>query len=197
MMTASLTYSALILAGGQGRRMGGQDKGWVRWRGRPLIEHALDRIRQQTVVPSEILISANRSVDEYALTGARVVRDVRPGFAGPMAGIEAGLLHAKHEWVLVTTCDMPLIPLNLIEKLYANLDGRQVAVAMVDKKLSPLTILLSRFLVKSVSAYLDSGQAAVKPWLKSLDMAVVEFEKPQSFMNINTLKETNDNSPEQ
>ncbi|MCD8536052.1 MAG: molybdenum cofactor guanylyltransferase [Burkholderiaceae bacterium] len=196
-MTTSLTPSALILAGGQGQRMGGQDKGWVRWQGKPLIEHALDRVRQQTVVPPEILISANRHLDEYALTGARVVQDLRTGFAGPLAGIEAGLIHAKHDWVLVTTCDMPLIPLNLLEKLYLGLDGRSVAVALVDKKLSPLTILLSRFLVKSVSAYLDSGQAAVKPWLKSLNMAVVEFEEPESFVNINTLKETNDNSTEQ
>ncbi|MCD8494351.1 MAG: molybdenum cofactor guanylyltransferase [Burkholderiaceae bacterium] len=196
-MTTSLTPSALILAGGQGKRVGGQDKGWVRWQGKPLIEHALDRVRQQTVVPPEILISANRHLDEYALTGARVVQDLRTGFAGPLAGIEAGLIHAKHDWVLVTTCDMPLIPLNLLEKLYLGLDGRSVAVALVDKKLSPLTILLSRFLVKSVSAYLDSGQAAVKPWLKSLNMAVVEFEEPESFVNINTLKETNDNSTEQ
>ncbi|MCD8516106.1 MAG: molybdenum cofactor guanylyltransferase [Burkholderiaceae bacterium] len=196
-MTTSLTPSALILAGGQGQRMGGQDKGRMRWQGKPLIEHALDRVRQQTVVPPEILISANRHLDEYALTGARVVQDLRTGFAGPLAGIEAGLIHAKHDWVLVTTCDMPLIPLNLLEKLYLGLDGRSVAVALVDKKLSPLTILLSRFLVKSVSAYLDSGQAAVKPWLKSLNMAVVEFEEPESFVNINTLKETNDNSTEQ
>ncbi|UOD50982.1 molybdenum cofactor guanylyltransferase MobA [Orrella daihaiensis] len=196
-MMTSLNYSALILAGGQGQRMGGQDKGWVRWRGTPLIEHALDRVRQQTVAPAEVLISANRSIDQYALTGARVVRDVRPGFAGPLAGIEAGLLNAKYEWVLVTTCDMPLIPLNLLEKLWSGLDGRQIAVGAVDKKLSPLTILVSRFLVKSVSAYLDSGQAAVKPWLGSMDMAVVEFEEPESFVNINTLKETNDNSTEQ
>lgn len=196
-MTNPLTYSALILAGGQGQRMGGQDKGWVRWQGKPLIEHALDRVRQQSVVPAEVLISANRHIDEYAMTGARVVRDVREGFAGPLAGLEAGLLHAKSDWVLVTTCDMPAIPLSLFEKLHHGLMGRQVAVVEVDKILSPLTILLSRFLVKSVSAYLDSGQAAVKPWLKSMNVAVVAFEKPESFMNVNTLKETNDNSTQQ
>ena len=197
MTEQTFTFSALILAGGLGQRMGGLDKGWVRWRGRPLIEHALDRIGQQTVVPAEILISANRSIEAYALTGARVVRDLRPGFAGPLAGLEAGLLHAKNDWVLVTTCDMPLIPLNLLEKLSASLDGQAVAVARIGQKLSPLTILLSRFLVKSLSAYLDSGQSAVKPWLESQNLAVVEFEEPQSFMNINSLKETNDNSTEQ
>lgn len=190
----AFNYSTLILAGGQGQRMGGQDKGWVRWRGKPLIEHALDRVRAQTVAPAEILISANRHVDEYAMTGARVVQDLRAGFAGPLAGIEAGLRHAKSDWVLVTTCDMPIIPLNLLEKLRSGLDGRELAVAQANKILSPLTILLSRFLVKSVSAYLDSGHAAVKPWLESLDVAVVEFEEPESFMNINTLKETDDNS---
>ena len=192
-MPAAFTYSTLILAGGQGRRMGGQDKGWVRWQGRPLIEHVLDRVWGQTVAPAEILINANRHIDEYGMTGARVVRDLRSGFAGPLAGIEAGLRHAKSDWVLVTTCDMPSIPLALAEKLHAGLNGREVAVAEAEQKLSPLTILLSRFLVKSVSAYLDSGHAAVKPWLNSMDVAVVEFEEPESFVNINTLKETDDN----
>jgi len=189
-MPDRLIYSAVILAGGQGQRMGGQDKGWVRWRDKPFIEHALERVKAQTVAPTEILISANRHVEEYALTGARVVRDLRSGFAGPLAGIEAGLQHAKSDWVLVTTCDMPLIPLNLFEKLHSGLDGRDVAVAQVEQKLSPLTILLSRFLVKSVSEYLDSGQAAVQPWLNSHDIAVVSFDDARRFVNINSLKET-------
>ena len=191
---SSFSYSALILSGGQGQRMGGLDKGWVSWRGKPLIEHALDRVVRQTLAPAEILVSANRHRDRYALTGACVVSDVRQGFAGPLAGIEAGLLHARHEWVLVTTCDMPLIPLNLAQKLHAGLTGQQVALAFVGQNLSPLTILMSRFLLKSLSAYLDAGQAAVKPWLQSLNGAVVEFEEPESFRNINTLKETDDNA---
>ena len=189
-MSEMLNYSALILAGGQGQRMGGQDKGWVRWHGKPLIEHALDRVKTQSVAPAEILISANRHVNEYAMTDARVVEDLRPGFAGPLAGIEAGLRHAKSDWVLVTTCDMPLIPLNLFEKMASQLGDQQLAVVQCQQKLSPLTILLSRFLVKSLSAYLDAGQAAVQPWLKSHDMAVVEFNDPKTFVNINLLKET-------
>ena len=192
MTIGTAPYTALILAGGQGQRMGGQDKGWVRWQGLPLIEHALNRVRQQTIAPAEILISANRHIDEYALTGARVVPDVRPDFAGPLAGVESGLLYAKHDLVLVVACDMPLIPLNLFEKLLSGLHDSEIAVAEADKKLSPLTILLSRFLVKSLSAYLESGQAAVKPWLESQVMSVVEFDEPQSFVNINSQREMNE-----
>jgi len=155
-----------------------------------LIEHALDRVKAQTVAPAETLISANRHVDEYAMTGARVARDLRPGFAGPLAGIEAGLRDAKSNWVLVTTCDMPLIPSDLFEKMALQLGDHQLAVVQFQQKLSPLTILLSRFLVKSISAYLDAGQAAVQPWLRSHDMAVVEFNDPKAFVNINSLKET-------
>jgi molybdopterin-guanine dinucleotide biosynthesis protein A len=192
MTSVNKPYTVLILAGGQGQRMGGQDKGWVRWQGLPLIEHALDRVRQQTIAPAEILISANRHLSEYALTGARVVSDLRSDFAGPLAGIETGLLHAEHNLVLVIPCDMPLIPLNLFEKLHFSLTHHDVAVAENGKKLSPLTILLSRFLVKSLTACLDSGHAAVTPWLESVDMAVVEFNEPESFVNINSLKETNE-----
>lgn len=184
-----IPYTALVLAGGQGQRMGGQDKGWVRWQGKPLIEHVLDRVRRQTVAPAEILISANRHLHEYAATGARVVRDSRSGFAGPLAGLESGLLQAKYDWVLVTTCDMPLIPLNLFKTLHSALNCHDVAVAESEKKLSPLTMLLSKFLVSSVSACLDAEQAAVKPWLKSQSMTVVDFNEPKSFVNFNSLNE--------
>ena len=189
-----LTYSALILAGGQGRRMGGHDKGWVDWAGRPLIAHAHERVVRQTLAPTEVLISANRHLAQYATLGASVVQDFRAGFAGPLAGIESGLRHAQSDWVLVTACDMPLIPLNLFEKLYDGVGDSGVAVAAYQQKLSPLTILLSRFLLQSLTAYLDSGRAAVKPWLESIGAAVVEFSDPESFANINSLKETHEQS---
>jgi len=197
MTDTRIQYSALILAGGQGLRMGAQDKGWVRWQGKPLIQHAMARVKQQTLAPTEILISANRHLAHYADLGARVVPDLREGFAGPLAGLESGLLHAQSDWVLVTPCDMPLIPLNLFHRLYCGLENKQIAVAQAGQALSPLTMLLSRFLVRSVSAYLDAGHAAVKPWLNSMDVAVVECKESGSFININSLKETNGDPTQQ
>ena len=67
---------------------------------------------------------------------------------------------------------------------------QHMVVAQAQQKLSPLTILLLRFLVKSLSTSIDTGQVAVQSWLKSHDMAIVEFNDPKGFVNINSRKET-------
>lgn len=186
-------YSALILAGGQGSRMGGRDKGWVRWQGKPLIEHVLSRIRAQTLVPSEILISANRSLQAYALTGVRVVSDERPGFVGPLAGVEAGLLYAKAPWVLVVPCDMPNIPLELAHRLFHGAlnypQGQCPWTATADGQSQPLCMCLPKVALASLQAYLDAGGAKVKTWLEQEGAQTVAFEDVLAFSNINSLDE--------
>ncbi|MDP2253153.1 MAG: NTP transferase domain-containing protein, partial [Thiobacillus sp.] len=76
---ASVRVAAVILAGGQGRRMGGADKGLIDYRGRPLVEWALAALAPQV---GEILISANRNLDLYAAYGHRVLPDTMPDFPG-------------------------------------------------------------------------------------------------------------------
>ncbi|WP_265468408.1 NTP transferase domain-containing protein, partial [Aeromonas salmonicida] len=88
--------SAVILAGGRATRMGGEDKGWVKLAGRPLIDHVLDRLRPQV---DEVLINANRSQDSYQAL-ATVISDNNPDYLGPLAGMQAGLAAARHDWVL-------------------------------------------------------------------------------------------------
>ena len=192
-----LSYSALILAGGRGLRMGGQDKGWVRWQGKPLIEHALSRVKRQTLPPAEILISANRHLNEYALTGARVVSDLHQGFEGPLAGLEAGLLHARCDWVMVVPCDMPILPLNLVQRLFEGIGSQLAAVAATGADLHPLCLLVHRSLAKSVSARLEARHASVKPWVSEIGAAMVKFDDEVcAFENVNAWKEHHGNSTE-
>jgi len=192
MKSEVLPYTALILAGGRGARMGGHDKGWVRWHGKPLIEHALICVKQQTLSPAEIIISANRNLETYALTGARVVSDVREGYEGPLAGIEAGLLYAQSDWVLVTPCDMPNLPLNLVEQLRCGLGSSLAAVVSTKAGLHPLCLLLHRSILKSVSARLNSNQFSVKPWVRGIDTVVVMFDDSvHQFENVNALNQKN------
>ena len=110
-------YDALILAGGKGSRLEGRDKGWIMHKGLPLIEHALACLAAQSTVPARILISANRNIDAYKQTGHVVVTDERADFAGPLAGIEAGLMRCKRNNLLVIPCDTPLLPSNLFVRL--------------------------------------------------------------------------------
>ncbi|MGH3851395.1 MAG: NTP transferase domain-containing protein, partial [Pseudonocardiaceae bacterium] len=83
--------TGLILAGGQGSRMGHVDKGLQAFRGKPMVAHVLARFAPQV---NEVLINANRNLEQYARLGYRVVADEIGGFAGPLAGLERGLAHA-------------------------------------------------------------------------------------------------------
>ena len=92
--------TGVILAGGQGRRMGGQDKGLVLFRGIPLYQHVLQRLRPQVDI---VMISANRNLDRYQSSGCRVISDTLSGTAGGHAERPAsrangmgGLLFLRH-----------------------------------------------------------------------------------------------------
>ena len=80
--------TGIVLAGGQGRRMGGVDKGLVSLAGRPLVAHVLERLTPQV---GSIIINANQNLRQYQAFGYRVVADAIGGFAGPLAGLQAGL----------------------------------------------------------------------------------------------------------
>ncbi|KIH84914.1 molybdenum cofactor guanylyltransferase MobA [Pseudomonas batumici] len=98
--------SILLLAGGRGQRMGGQDKGLLDWRGQPLIAHLHAVARPLT---DDLIISCNRNQARYATYADRLVADDSDDFPGPLAGIRAGLAAARHGHLLVLPCDVPQI----------------------------------------------------------------------------------------
>ncbi|MFV3304433.1 molybdenum cofactor guanylyltransferase MobA [Pseudomonas sp. NY15181] len=106
--------SVLILAGGRGQRMGGQDKGLLPWQGRPLVSYAAALARP---LSDDLIISCNRNPDEYAPYADRLVHDDSPDFPGPLAGIRAGLAVARHAHLLVLPCDAPRLDGELLERL--------------------------------------------------------------------------------
>jgi molybdopterin-guanine dinucleotide biosynthesis protein A len=113
--TALPPCSILLMAGGQGQRMGGRDKGLVEWHGEPLIQHLHRLTRPLT---DDLIISCNRNLERYAEYADRLVHDDGdvPGhdFPGPYAGMRAGLKVARHEWLLVLPCDAPRLDAELL-----------------------------------------------------------------------------------
>ncbi|NWD69936.1 molybdenum cofactor guanylyltransferase MobA [Pseudomonas gingeri] len=103
--------SILLLAGGRGQRMGGQDKGLLEWRGQPLIAHLHAVARAFT---DDLIISCNRNPERYAAYADRLVSDDSDDFPGPLAGIRAGLAAARHGHLLVLPCDVPQIDAALL-----------------------------------------------------------------------------------
>ena len=109
-----LPCSVLLLSGGRGQRMGGQDKGLLEWRGQPLIAHVQRFVRPLT---DDLIISCNRNPQHYAAYADQLVNDDSPDFPGPLAGIRAGLAAARHAHLLILPCDVPHIDAGLIQAL--------------------------------------------------------------------------------
>ena len=110
----TITISAVILAGGKARRMGGQDKGLQILGKQSLIQHVIHRLQPQI---HDISINANRSQTEYAKFGFPVFSDERPDFQGPLSGMLTALEKTKSDFILFTPCDTPFFPTNLLDRL--------------------------------------------------------------------------------
>ena len=184
-----ITVTGLVLAGGQGSRMGGVDKGLAPFRGKPMVAHAIERLAPQV---DEILVNANRNPEAYARFGHRVIADEIPGFAGPLAGFERGLAHARGQLVATVPCDSPFLPADLVARLRAALEGAgaQLAVARTGDQPHPVFCLMRREVHASLAAFLASGQRKIDKWYASLSVVEVAFDdEADAFANINTRDE--------
>jgi molybdenum cofactor guanylyltransferase len=181
--------TGLVLAGGQGRRMGSIDKGLVLLRGQPMVRHVVDRFAPQV---AEILINANRNIAEYETLGHPVIRDHIEGFAGPLAGLHAGLMHAQHPLVATVPCDSPFLPLDLVARLSKSLEAQRadLAVARTMNQPHPVFALVRRSLLPHLARFLDAGGRKIDAWYASLKATEVAFDdEADAFRNINTTAE--------
>jgi molybdenum cofactor guanylyltransferase len=187
--------TTVILAGGQGKRMGG-DKGLQVLHGRALIAWVKEAVAGQS---DEVLLSANDKHEVYAGLGCRVIADETPGWAGPLAGLQAVMRKAHHELVMSVPCDTPFLPADLIGRLYAALGDAEAAVALVAGRRQPAITLYRKVVLNKLDAYLAAGGRKVNDWLSLLDLREVEFENEAAFANINSQEElarANERAPE-
>ena len=184
--------TGVVLAGGQGSRMGGIDKGLQPFRGRPMVAHVVERLYSQV---DELLINANRNLDEYARFGPRVIADEIAGFAGPLAGFERGLAHAHGRLVITAPCDSPFLPEDLVARLRAALEANRadLVVAKTGDQAHPVFSLMRRDVHASLVDFLGSGQRKIDKWYAALRVVEVPFDdEAQAFLNINTREELSD-----
>jgi molybdenum cofactor guanylyltransferase len=184
-MSAQL-ITGLILAGGQGRRMGGVDKGLQRLDGRPLVAHVIDRLAPQV---DTVLVNANRNLDAYARFGYPVLADRIEGFAGPLAGLHAGLTDCATALLVCLPCDSPFLPSDLVSRLRAALSdaNADIALAKTSDGLQPVFALMRREVLPDLSDFLAAGQHRMQDWCKRLKLTIVEFSDQRAFANANTL----------
>lgn len=185
--------TGIVLAGGLGRRMSadgqGIDKGLQPFRGRPMALHAIERLAPQVLT---LLVNANRHLERYREFGWPVVSDAIEGFAGPLAGLHAGMRVARTRYVVTVPCDSPFLPSDLVARLSAALastPGARLAVARTGARAHPVFTLLERALLEDLEVYLASGRRRIDAWQAPLGVVEVDFGDEAAFRNINTPQE--------
>jgi molybdopterin-guanine dinucleotide biosynthesis protein A len=182
--------SGIVLAGGQGRRMGGVDKGLQLLRGKPMAAWAIERLAPQV---DEIVVNANQNLEAYRAFGHRVVPDEVGGFAGPLAGLHAGLAAVAHPFAVTVPCDSPFLPADLVARLRGALGEHDLAVAKTGDQPHPVFSLVRRSVREHLHDFLSKGGRKIDAWYASLKVVEVPFDdEADAFRNINTREELKD-----
>jgi len=178
--------TAVILAGGQGRRMGGEDKGLIEFDGRPLVEILVDSLERQGVA---IVINANRNVDRYRQFGYPVVSDQLQDYQGPLAGFASAMAAVDSRYIVTLPCDAPRLADDYVARFIAAAAGREpgVLVAFDGERLQPVHALIRVDLLPSLQRFLGSGERKIDRWYAEQDFERVDFSDCAGmFRNINT-----------
>ncbi len=182
-MQDQITY--LILAGGRGQRMNGQDKGLMLWQNRPMIEHVLNQLQ----APRErLIISANRNLDHYRKYSDIVIADSLEDFQGPLAGILSAMQVCNTEYLLCLPCDTPTPPQDLPRLLWQCMqaENKNAAICHDGERLQPLFCMLSCQHLRLLSDFLQQGRRKVHDFMQLIEPAICDFSRQKNaFYNFN------------
>jgi molybdenum cofactor guanylyltransferase len=169
----------VLLAGGLSRRMGGGDKCLRDLAGKPMLQHVIDRFGPQVAA---LIINANGDPSRFARFGLPVVPDTIVGFAGPLAGVLAGMgwaIRNKPEarWVATVSTDAPFLPLDLVWRFLAAVEDRPAAIALAasNGEVHPVIGLWPVALVDDLESALEGGVRKVLQWTDRHGTVVVDF----------------------
>jgi molybdopterin-guanine dinucleotide biosynthesis protein A len=192
-MTEAAGTLGLVLAGGLARRMGGGDKAMITIGGTSILDRVLERLRLQT---AGIIINANGDPARFAATGLPVIADTVPGFAGPLAGVLAGLDWAAANkpditYIASVPGDCPFLPRDLVARLHSARisDDLPLACARSGAWRHPVVGLWPVTLRDDLRrALLDEDLRKIEVWTARHGIAIADWpDKPvDPFFNVNT-----------
>ncbi|MGB1799473.1 MAG: molybdenum cofactor guanylyltransferase MobA [Gammaproteobacteria bacterium] len=181
--------TGVILAGGQARRMQGQDKGLILLNNKAMIEYVIESLKPQV---GELLINANRNLEKYAAYGFDIVSDELSGYHGPLAGMASALNKITTPYMLTVPCDSPFITDDLVARLINALetDDADISVAHNGERIQPVFCLMKKELLSSISDFLNQGERKIDKWFNQHKLAIADFsDKPKTFDNLNTIED--------
>ncbi|HIF51280.1 MAG TPA: molybdenum cofactor guanylyltransferase [Thiotrichaceae bacterium] len=186
---SSNDITGVILAGGQARRMQGQDKGLVLLNNKPMIEYVIDILNPQVAT---LLINANRNHKKYSEYGFDIVSDELSGYCGPLAGMASALNNTNTSYMITAPCDSPFIPDDLVQRLTTALASEEadISVAHNGERLQPVFCLMKKDLMSSMNEFLSNDERKIDKWFNQHKLAIADFSDiPQTFDNLNTFED--------
>lgn len=185
-MIKAADITALLLCGGKGARLGGQDKPLLSLGSDKIIDHLLTRLKPQT---GEVVISCSRNVARYEAYESRIVVDEAPD-EGPLGGLQSAFKAVNTEWALTCPGDIPFLTSELVTRLSLDAERQGVAVPFADNERQNLCLLINRKRRNELVAFYAQGGRAVKRWLDIASIQSTDLsELGSSFFNVNTARE--------
>ncbi|GLI55288.1 hypothetical protein PM10SUCC1_08020 [Propionigenium maris DSM 9537] len=182
--------TVVILAGGQGSRMGYRDKAFLRYGGTPFIEHLLKKVEAF----AEVIVVSNNP-GEYRNYPVKVVEDKVKGI-GPLGGIYTGLLHSTHEEILVISCDTPFQREEFLEYMGGLSGSYDAAIPKHREGREPLCALYRRSLLRGIEELIEEKRYKIALLFEKNRVEWVDIESMtkgieivKGFKNINTPEE--------
>ncbi len=171
--------------------MESRDKGLVEFRGKPMLAHVIERLAPQV---DAIVINANRNIETYAAMGHPIISDDVTGFAGPLAGLHAGMRACSTPLIATVPCDSPFLARDLVARLHDAMrrENAEIAMAFSGGFAQPVFALYQCALLGSLESFLNSGERKIDVWTAKHRLAKVIFDENKdndAFANINTLEE--------
>ena len=179
------TWCGIILAGGAASRLGGVNKALQRYRGKPLITYPLSVLTQTC---SEIVISANRDLEQLSAFDCPIVTDQTEGFQGPLEGIKASTRSSAANYFLILACDMPHIEPEQITSLQKALTSNQsldAALYCTHESWQPGLMAVTASAAQSLEIDWPLESRSLKGWLGLLNTEVIPEARSELFANLN------------
>jgi len=198
-MAQAINTLGIVLSGGAGTRVGGQDKGLLPYRGQPVVQHVLSRFAPQV---DQIMISIHRNEDQYLKFGFPLAMDDAESHQGPMMGVVSALTHAMTmaemsettQHFVIAPCDAPHLPKDYVQRLKQAIEKHSAdcAVSYDGTRRQNLHCLFSIDAAQSLITYYQSGGRAMHQWFSTVHTVEADFSSnPSAFQNLNTLSQFN------
>ncbi len=180
--------AAILLAGGASRRMGGENKAFIKINGKTIIQREIEIL--EPLFDRIIIITNN--FDHYSCLGKPMVADIKPGH-GSLGGIFTGLNCCSTEYGFIFACDMPFLNQEVISYICKRSWGHDITIPRIGGYLEPLHAVYSTRCIPFIEKLMQRGHLKIKKFFNKVDMLEIEEQELatidpclQFHINVNT-----------